>query len=192
MRYSPEHKAETRARILDAAAPMFRKQGFDGVSVDKLMDQAGLTRGGFYAHFKSKDELIEAILKRNAGLVRMMDERDGSNGPELSREAYGILRDYLAPENLEEIIEGCPMATMPVDAARASTKIRKAYGSRFRRLIEQLQRGLGKRQEDEDTAIAVAVLAVGGILFARASATKNEAAKVEAACLKQIQQLMNS
>ena len=171
---------------------MFRKLGFSAVSVDKLMEKADLTRGGFYAHFKSKDDLIEAILSRNAGLVRMMDEREGKSSKTLNQEALKILGDYLDPKNLDEIVEGCPMATMPVDAARASEKIRTAYGSRFRSLIEQLKRGLKRSRQSEEDAIAAAVLAVGGIIFARASATSEEAAQIESACLKHVARLLKT
>ena len=190
MRYSKEHKTQTRQRIIDTAAPLFRRFGFDGVSVDKLMNAANLTRGGFYAHFKSKEALIETILTRNAGLVRMLDDRPAQSRTDLNREALGILSDYLDPANLEEIIEGCPLATMPVDATRASPRLRKAYGNRFAALIGQLRRGLGKRRRDEDEAIALAVLAVGGILFARASSTDADAARVQQACSRVITRLM--
>ncbi len=186
MRYSKEHKAETRSRIIDTAAPLFRRFGFGSVSVDKLMNAAKLTRGGFYAHFESKEDLIETILNRNAGLVRMMNERAGSTDESLNAEALTILSDYLSPENLEEIIEGCPLATMPIDATRASPRIRSAYGNRFGALVKELKRGLGKRRKDEDDAIAVAVLAVGGILFARASTSDVDAARIEKACAKMI------
>ena len=186
MRYSKEHKAETRNRIIETAAPLFRRFGFDGVSVEKLMNAANLTRGGFYAHFESKEALIETILTRNAGLVRMLGDRSGSSPESLNSDALQILSDYLKPENLDEIIEGCPLATMPVDATRASPRLRSAYGSRFKTLVTELKRGLGKRRKDEDQAIAVAVLAVGGILLARASSSDEEAAKIENACSKTI------
>ncbi len=192
MRYSKQHKAETRARIIEAAAPMFRRLGFNAVSVDKLMNAAQLTRGGFYAHFASKDALIESILRRNAGLVRRMDERQGTSRQALNKEALQILNDYLQPENLQEILEGCPLATMPVDAARASPRIRAAYGKRFSELIKQLKRGLGRGARQEDDAIAAAVLAVGGILFARASANKEDAARIQKACSRHVTRLLGT
>lgn len=62
MRYSPEHKEKTRAQMLTAAAQQMRLRGPDGVSVAALMRRVGLTHGGFYAHFKSKDQLIAAAV----------------------------------------------------------------------------------------------------------------------------------
>ena len=192
MRYSKEHKAETRNQIIETAAPLFRRFGFDGVSVEKLMNAVNLTRGGFYAHFKSKEALIETILTRNAGLVRMLSDREGSSRESLNSDALQILSDYLKPENLEEIIEGCPLATMPIDATRASPRLRTAYGNRFGNLIRELTRGLGKRRKDEDKAIAVAVLAVGGIILARASSSPEEATKIENACSKTIAGMLDN
>lgn len=191
MRYSKEHKSETRARIVATAAPLFRKFGFSAVSVDKLMNAANLTRGGFYAHFESKEALIEELLSRDAGLVRMLGEREGKTRQSLNADALRILSDYLDAENLEEIVKGCPLATMPVDASRSSHRLRSAYGNRFHMLIEQLRRGLGKSKKDEEKAIAVAVLAVGGVLFARASASNKEAVSIEKACYKQISRLLD-
>ncbi len=154
------------------------------------MNAADLTRGGFYAHFDSKETLIETILTRNAGLVRMLGERESNQDASLNAQALDILSDYLNPRNLEEIIEGCPLATMPIDATRASPRLRSAYGKRFAALIKALQRGFGKRRRDEDDAIAVAVLAVGGILFARATTSAEDGAKIENACRKMIKRVM--
>ncbi len=190
MRYSKQHKAETRSRIIETAAPLFRRFGFNAVSVEKLMNAVSLTRGGFYAHFESKEALIETILTRNAGLVRMLGEREGATREALNADARRILGDYLDPENLDEIIEGCPLATMPVDATRASPRLRSAYGNRFAALIEQLKRGLGRKRRDHDDAVAVAVLAVGGILFARATTSKADAARIENACNRMIARVL--
>lgn len=192
MRYSKEHKAETRQRILDVAAPLLRRDGFSAVSVDKLMRAADLTRGGFYAHFQSKEQLIESILSRNAGLVRMLDDREGGEAQELNAQALSILKQYLDPQNLDEIIEGCPLATMPIDATRSSPRLRGAYGQRFWALIEQLKRGFGKRKRDEEDAIVAAVIAVGGIVFARATTSVEHSAKIEAACAKHIATMLDA
>ncbi len=156
------------------------------------MNAANLTRGGFYAHFKSKEALIEAILSRNAGLVRMMGERPGGNSTSLNQEALTILGEYLNPKNREEIVAGCPLATMAIDASRASPSVRAAYGERFTALIKELKRGMGKRAEDEADATALAVLAVGGVLFANASASEKEAKAIERACLKKIEQMLGA
>lgn len=155
------------------------------------MSAADLTRGGFYAHFDSKDSLIEAILTRDAGLVKMLRDRveDLEEGTET--DLLKILQDYLNPDNLDEIIEGCPLATMPVDAARAAPNIKAAYGNRLSALVNQLEKGFDDKIEDTDDAIAIAILAVGGVLFARASASNEDGEKIQAACIRQIEKLVS-
>src|SRR3954447_25446538 len=80
MRYSSEHKKQTRRRILDAAAILFRRHGIDGVGVDAIMREAGLTHGGFYGHFASKEELAGEVfadtLARSAERWRSAAERE--------------------------------------------------------------------------------------------------------------------
>ena len=190
MRYPKEHKSQTRDRILRSAAPLLRKRGIGGVSVDSLMGAAKLTRGGFYAHFPSKEALVTAILEQDGGLVRMLEERDGASRAELNRQAARILGDYLDPENRGEVVEGCPLASLPVDAARSSKKIRAAYGRRLSEFIAQLERGLGRTRRAESDAIAVAVLAIGGVLLSRACDSDEDADRLEAACRKHIARLL--
>ena len=69
MRYSPEHKEQSREKILEAARQLFRSRGFEGASIDQVMHAAGLTRGAFYAHFTSKDDLVRQVLAIEAGLL---------------------------------------------------------------------------------------------------------------------------
>ncbi|MEO1083002.1 MAG: helix-turn-helix domain-containing protein, partial [Acidobacteriota bacterium] len=79
MRYSPEHKEETRRRIVDAASRAFRRSGFENVSVAEVMKEAGLTVGGFYRHFDSKEELFDAaMVEAMADTLRLMQRRGTS------------------------------------------------------------------------------------------------------------------
>ncbi len=190
MRYSKQHKAQTRERILLEAAALFRLHGFDGVSVDALMEAANLTRGAFYAHFASKEELLGEVMAQDAGLVRMMKDRAATDRQGLNAQAAAILADYLNPAHREEIGHGCPLATMAGDAARGPAALQQGYGDRFAELARQLQRGLGRSQEDESRAIATAVLAVGGVLIARATNDQAAADKVQRACQAQIKNLL--
>lgn len=190
MRYSREHKARTRERILRAAAPLFRRHGFEAVTVDALMEEAGLTRGGFYAHFASKEDLLAEVMAADTGLVRMLRERKGSDPEVLSRQAVRILSDYLAPEHRDEVAAGCPLASMAGDAARGPDALRHGYAGRFQQLVRELQRGRrGSRGRDAD-AIVAAILAVGGVLIARTFDDDEEATRIERACQRQIRRLL--
>lgn len=191
MRYSNNHKAETRERILNEAAPLFRQYGFDGVSVDALMEAAGLTRGAFYAHFSSKEELLGTVMARDAGLVRMMKDRAGPDATQLNAQAREILADYLDPAHRAEVGQGCPMASMAGDAARGPASLRQGYGARFTELIKQIQRGLGTKRQDETDATLAAVLAVGGVLIARAVQDDATADRIEQTCRHEVHSLVD-
>lgn len=188
MRYPKEHKAETRQRILEAAAPLFRSRGLDGVSVSDVMSAAGLTHGGFYAHFESKEALVSEIMAREAGLVRMMRERPGPESEDLGAQALRILSDYMAPENRHEVAAGCPLVSMPVDAVRGPDALREGYARRFGELAKELTRG-GPRESD---AIAAAILAVGSVLVSRTFDDPKQAAKVARACRREVTRLLSS
>ena len=93
MRYTPDHKEKTRARILESAATVFRRQGYHATGVDKVMEEAGLTAGGFYAHFPSKDALLAEALEHYAAKASgKLDRRAGRS----SRAANGSARWWIA------------------------------------------------------------------------------------------------
>ncbi len=107
MRYSKEHKEETRRRVLEVAAARFRKDGLDGVGVAAVMSDAGLTHGGFYSHFPSKEALIEAVFESEPReTAREFLEISKAEGIE------GFIRYYLRMEHVEHPESGCPAAAL--------------------------------------------------------------------------------
>src|SRR5215211_1568681 len=99
MRVSREQVAENRRKILEAAGRLFRERGFEAVTVAEVMQAAGLTHGGFYRHFKSKDDLIAQTLAH-----ALADDAAGET--DLARYA----RDYLSPAHRDNVTGGCPVA----------------------------------------------------------------------------------
>lgn len=174
MRYSSEHKAKTRSRILEQAGLLFRRKGFNSVGIDEIMGAAKLTRGGFYGYFKSKAELFTEIVRDEAGLGRMMRRREGTSPKELHAEAAETLKGYLDPKNANVISKQCTMAALPSDVARAGVKPAKdAYTDKIWELAYEYDRtrtgsvpksGSIPSQE----ALAAVVLSVGGFSIARA------------------------
>jgi AcrR family transcriptional regulator len=107
MRYSQNHKAETRRRIVDEAARRFRRDGIEGTGLVPLMKALGMTHGGFYAHFPSKEALVEASLGAAADAF---DEKwQDPLGPEQLR---GFLASYLSPAHRDNPGEGCPLPSL--------------------------------------------------------------------------------
>ncbi len=137
MRYSPEHKQESRNRVLEAAACAIREQGPDNVSVAAVMGEAGLTHGGFYAHFASKNALIAAAIDYmfDETAVRL-DKRMNGKTP---REAlYAYIDHYLSPGHCSARSSGCPIAALGSDAPRLDEEARAAFARGMARQHERI------------------------------------------------------
>ena len=118
MRYAPEHKEKTRTRILAAAGRVFRRLGYHAAGVDAVMAEAGLTAGGFYAHFDSKQALLaEAIEYVRA---ESCERRASWTGDRSGREwIEGFLGGYLSNGHRRRIENGCPLAALLSEVSRA-------------------------------------------------------------------------
>src|SRR5712671_2671937 len=110
MPQNPARKARTRAEILDHAGRLFRLRGHAGTNIDDVMLAAGLTRGTFYAHFKSKDELFAEVIGTGQGLLWKLRARDA--------EVLAVLDAYLAKEDLAATAQDCTLAALPADVTR--------------------------------------------------------------------------
>lgn len=183
MRYSREHKSTTRDHILDVAATLFRKHGYDGVGIDRLMAEAGLTRGGFYGHFASKQDLFAAVMSREADFVVRMRKRVGSSKRELTAGAMQVVRGYLAPANRERIGQGCMMASLSIDAARSSPEAQAGFAHMIEALTAEFARGLKHPEELDPRALRAIALCAGGIVLARAVGKSTLANAITNACL---------
>src|SRR5882724_1259870 len=105
MRYSPEHKQETRARILDAAGQLFRKEGYGGSGIDGLTKAAGVTNGAFYGHFKSKSEAFRTAVKAGLEQLRLgIVELKAIDGKRWLRTFIEL---YLGPRRTCHIRQSC-------------------------------------------------------------------------------------
>jgi TetR/AcrR family transcriptional repressor of nem operon len=155
------------------------------------MASAGLTRGGFYAHFKSKDELILEVMKGNSGLVRWLTERPSAAGDELLSEAAGCFRTYLDPDKRDAVASSCLLASMLQEASRGSKAMRRAYASRFKIVIDELERSF--RTEDTEIrrrAVLAAVLAIGSLNLSLAMDAGNFSDEIERISLEEIERLL--
>ena len=182
VRYKPEHKERTRQRIIDRAARLFRRLGYDGVGVDRIMAAAGLTRGGFYGYFRSKAGLFAAIVAAEHDFNRRMRAREGDDRAALRAQALEIVAGYLDPANRAKVGQGCHMASLSVDVARASRAARRAYAEKFRELAGEFARGLAGPKDPDPRALAAIALCVGGLTLARAVDDDALAGEILQAC----------
>lgn len=171
MRYDSGHKSETRKRVLTEAARDIREKGPGGVAVAGIMARAGLTHGGFYAHFKSKDELIaEAIgVMFEDARGRLFRVTDNPN----SKEGFAAYIDgYLSPAHRDARSRGCPLPSLSGDMARLEPLSRERFGQGVEAIMGRIAGMLeGSGAEDpESEASAVMSQMVGALALARAVA----------------------
>lgn len=169
MPYPAGHRDRVRARIVDSARRLFNRNGFESVSVDAIMADAGLTRGGFYSYFQSKSDLYTEALgcfftdpnwkSRWKGI--RVDLAAGDAGPQ-------IVRAYLSRQHFDDVENSCPMTALPSDVARSDARVKAAFENVFQAMVEWLGRDVkaaGRRREDR--AMAIAALCIGGMVVAR-------------------------
>lgn len=167
MPLSKAHKAQSRARIVEAAGRLFRTHGFEGVGVDAIMAEAGLTRGGFYNHFPTKSALFAEVLGADYGLVRQLSDREVDEDGDLTNETQQIFRNYLNPDHLHEVGPGCTFAALAGDAARADGTARTRFTETYRRMVEEMGRVRAGERAGENQGHEVLALAIGAVSIAR-------------------------
>jgi TetR/AcrR family transcriptional repressor of nem operon len=137
MRYDNEHKQNTRSKVLQAAAKAIRAEGPDRVAVAGVMAEAGLTHGGFYAHFSSKDELVAAAIGQMFEDARMRVEHEtAGRGPAEGLVAY--IDFYLSKKHRDARGAGCPMAALSSDLPRMSDASRQQFAAGVQRVTSAL------------------------------------------------------
>ncbi|WP_029006318.1 TetR/AcrR family transcriptional regulator [Azorhizobium doebereinerae] len=168
MPLSKDHKARTRERIIAAAARLFRRDGVDGVSVPGLMKEAGLTQGGFYAHFASKDALVAEAVARGLRdtTERMVGVAERSGDP-----IGAMIDDYLSPGHRDQPEAGCIVSALGAEASRGAPVIREAMTDGIREAARRLKEKLGLEGDGEDEAIALFAGMIGALVLARATRT---------------------
>jgi TetR/AcrR family transcriptional repressor of nem operon len=169
MPWPKEHKRNTRERIVAAAAAAFRQQGIDQVSVADIMQRAGLTHGGFYAHFTSKDDLLaEALTHASTQVTHMLatPRTDASSTDRLLPAAM----TYLSSFHLAHPEQGCPVAALGPELIRTGQKFRSELAAEIRRRLNQLHdltsAELPPKIRRQQIAGALACM-VGGVILAR-------------------------
>lgn len=159
MKVSREQMAENRRRILDAASRLFREKGFDAVSIAEVMNAAGLTHGGFYGHFSSKDDLVAQAL---AHVLAM-----GAGG---GGDLRAYVDDYLSPRHRDNAAGGCPTAGLAADIRHQTPAARSAMTEGLRSQIDCVSKALPELDAADRRRAAIGSWAamVGAVILARA------------------------
>ncbi|NRF67398.1 TetR/AcrR family transcriptional regulator [Aquincola sp. S2] len=168
-RSTPTRKEATHERIVQAAARAIRRSGYGGTGVADIMKEAGLTHGGFYAHFESRDALLaEAADRAGAEGVEALGRLAAQVPPE---QAFAtLLRAYLSRAHVEQAETGCPVVALGSEMPRQAPEVRRAATRRIKELIDLV----GRLQPDwgqpgaHDQALATLATMVGALTIARA------------------------
>jgi TetR/AcrR family transcriptional regulator, transcriptional repressor for nem operon len=186
MPYAPEHSTETRNRILDSARRLFNRNGLTDISIDKIMAGAGLTHGGFYKYFASKEDLYAEAITHfvNCGPSEdwqrpALTELKAGMPPDGKRLSRAILNAYLSRDHLDDIEGSCPVIGLATDVSRCGSATKRAYRQVMEMMVGIFGGNLGpnpiareaakaRNEIDSERALAVVAMCVGGMVLARA------------------------
>src|SRR6058998_1914947 len=162
-------KEETRERILRAAARAIRKHGYEGVGVADVMKEVGLTHGGFYAHFKSRDALLAAAAEQE-GVESSADLSRAIAAAKPGQELMALVEAYLSDGHVAAPEQGCAIAAAGTEVPRQHADVRRAASRRIKDLIGLIERQFPEwgRSAAHDKAMGIAATLVGALVLARA------------------------
>jgi TetR/AcrR family transcriptional repressor of nem operon len=166
VRVTREQAAANREKILEVAGALFRERGFDGIGVADIMKRAGLTHGGFYGHFASKDDLAAEITARVLGRSGWMERLTGTQKPSFS----DLVRQYLSPRHRDDPGRGCLFAALGSDVVRQPRSVRRAFTEGLRLRVDALARLAPGRSAAARRQKSLATMAglVGALILSRA------------------------
>jgi len=169
LRLTREQAEQNRRLIVETASRMFRLQGVENVAVADVMKEAGFTHGGFYNHFKSKDELVtEAVASAFDSAAKKLSE-DVASGNDLQKALNAFLADYLSSAHRDTSTGGCPASAFPVDAARSGKDVQTAFADGIESYPERFAGRMdGDKREARQRAVALLSGIVGAVLLSRA------------------------
>lgn len=172
MRYERGHKAATRGRIVEIASKRFRTEGVDAVGIASLMADAGLTHGGFYSHFATKEDLVkEAVSDALDGTRLELARLAGIDGGGLE----AIVRGYLRPLHRDRPGDGCAAAALAPEIGRHAEPTRAAFAGKIESLVDLIAEHLpaGDQAARRRTALSIFSMMMGALQLSRAVADRS-------------------
>lgn len=168
MSYTAEHKRKTRETILESARRLFNKRGFSEVSIEEVMENAGLTRGGFYRHFKDKDDLYAEAVRRFlcTDAPKPWQRAPAPARPTGKTRGQRVVDSYFSRDHFDDRETCCPLIALPSDVMRGSDVVKRAYRDVLEKLLHIFEADLRGRRRRE-RALALIAMCVGGVIAAR-------------------------
>jgi AcrR family transcriptional regulator len=182
MRYPNHHKISARARLIETTGAHAKKNGFASTGVDGLMAAAGLTSGAFYGHFRSKNELLEAIVEKElARSIALFSDRSVAG-------ALEVIEGYLSEAHVDHPEAGCAVPALATEVARAGESTHRIFEAGMRDLKEQfVQLGVGERQ-----AWSILAQLTGAVMIARGLHSAQAKRELLDGVLQQVRETLQS
>ena len=168
MKVTREKAEENRQQVIEASSRLFRERGFDGVGVSTLMQAAGLTHGGFYKQFESKDDLIAKATQ--AAIDQSRSRMSAVVGKDKRASFETAIRHYLSDQHCNAVADGCAFAALGPDAARHGPEVRRVMQRGVEDQLALLESVVEAKDDasSRETAIATLSTMVGALILARA------------------------
>jgi len=168
MRVSRTQADKNRETVINVASRLFRERGFDGIGLKDLMKGAGLTQGGFYKQFASKEDLAAQASKR--ALESAFTRWSAATAAKPEDPLGAVIAFYLSMGHREEKMDGCPLVALGADAARQGSEVKASFEAGIKAHLEVLSRMLAETKDSEAKGKAMAVLSlmVGAVTLSRA------------------------
>ena len=180
MAWNKAHKQQTKDKILASAAKLFAHNGFEKISIDQVMQDAKLTRGAFYSHFKSKSDLYSQSLIKGAQTAQTRKPKNSNAS------LVNIAQYYLSQTHRDECEEApCPLDFLVSDISQQNEEIKNTYTKMFKGFVEQAS----THTEDQQKAFQSVVLMIGGLAISRALNDKDLSNNLLTACQKAITEI---
>jgi TetR/AcrR family transcriptional regulator, transcriptional repressor for nem operon len=188
MRVSRVQAAENRETVINVASRLFRSRGFDGIGLKDLMEGAGLTQGGFYKQFASKEDLAAQASRRALESASLRWSTAIAENPEDPLGA--VIAFYLSTEHREERMDGCPVVALGSDAARQGSDVKASFEAGIKAYLEILGRVIAETGGEESSGKAMAILStmVGALTLSRVVNDPDLARAILDAAVKQVRE----
>ncbi|WP_286162479.1 TetR/AcrR family transcriptional regulator [Methylobacillus flagellatus] len=182
-RNTPNRKEITHTRIVETAARVIRRSGYDGTGVADIMKEAGLTHGGFYAHFASRDAMLAEAADRAGADTLAIAEHIFAEVPQ-DQALPALMRAYLSNEHMANVETGCALAALGSEMPRQAPEVRKASTCRIKEMIALIESRLSGQPSAREEALVMLSTMVGTLLLARAVEDPELSDAVRQAALK--------
>jgi AcrR family transcriptional regulator len=191
MPYTAEHKQQTRTRIIESARRLFNRNGFEAVTIGEIMNDAGLTHGGFYKHFSAKEDLYQAAVLQFVCADAPERWQAKHIDPKARGEALArmIVDAYLSRDHYEDLDGSCPLIAFPSDVARGNGTVKDAFRQVMEMMVDAFEANLPKGGKPaRERALALVSQVVGGMVLARSVGDDDLADEIRETTRRQVYQ----